>query len=119
MDLKKPPTARNSTRWGAIPIVRAFWIAVAGMVLAVVLPAAISLASTGTLGAYSVVGAITGSKPTADTPSKREHTERPATPVPPAGPSDADDLGVLSKTSNVVPDRSADDREGGKARLAG
>jgi hypothetical protein len=108
MDFRKPRAARDATSGTRSPIVRTLWTAVAGVLIAVLLPAAISLASTGTVGAYSVIDAIGAAKP------KPENQQQDASSGPPSAiadtAADAPPLAVLSDTSTVVPNRSSDEQ---------
>jgi hypothetical protein len=115
MDFEKTRDTRPAAPATRSPVARVLWTALAVALTAVLLPAAISLASTGSLATYSVVGAITGAKPKSEqdeaprkaaAPEKRE-------PAPVADDASDEPLAVLSDTSDVVKDRSDDKRRKG------
>ena len=84
MDYQKPARSARTSRRRS-PAISILWTGMAVILTAVFLPAAISIASTGSLGAYTVVGALTGAKP-------EKKNERPVeaaiVPAPETTPAD-------------------------------
>jgi hypothetical protein len=115
MDFDKPRTPRTTTTRGASSPVRILRTATGIALAAVLLPSAISLASTGTIGSSTVLGALSGAKP------KEEKVEQPRATalVRRATPQHDVKLAVLADTPRIAAvERTAGRRDARPATVA-